>query len=256
MAAGQYKGKTTNLSAKELKTAVSSAGGKKVSAYKKNLGAATSVDIGKTSFVKGKGLVNSASPNTRITGTVTLGTGEKATYVNGRRLRASDAKPSSSQSSTRSRSVPTSTPNKGGVNTVSNQSLRKPLSVPKSTPNRGGVNSVSNQSSLVKNNKPASSAPSSTPAPTSKPKAGSTTKPSDRFTGSKNQMAGIAGMLGKKAFGNTAAQKRALLAAIDRKQNSINTAKARGAASAAAKRQAAADAAQLAALRTQLRNLK
>jgi len=93
MAAGQYKGKTTNLSAKELKTAVSSAGGKKVGMYKKNLGAATKVDIGNTSFVKGKGLVNSSSPNTRITGTVTLGTGEKATYVNGRRLRASDSKP-------------------------------------------------------------------------------------------------------------------------------------------------------------------
>jgi hypothetical protein len=96
MPSGKYKGKTTNLSAKELKTAVSSAGGKKVGTYKKNLGAATKVNISNTDWVEGKGLVNKTSPGTRITGTVTLGTGEKATYVNGRRLRASAAKPAGS----------------------------------------------------------------------------------------------------------------------------------------------------------------
>jgi len=101
---------------------------------------------------------------------------------------------------------------------------------------------------------------SSTPSAVAKPKAGSTTKSSDRYTGSKNQMAGIAGMLGKKAFGDTTSQKRQLLAQIAAKQKSIsdvkNSKNASAAATAAAKKRAANDAAEIAALKTKLRNLK
>lgn len=166
-------------------------------------------------------------------------------------------KTGSSSTTMNSRPAPTSTPNRGGVNTISSQSPRKPLIVPKSTSNRGGVNTVNNQSrrNAVVDKKPTVSTPSPTPSAV-KPKAGSNTKPSDRFTGSKNQMAGIAGMLGKQAVGSSANQKRSVMAAIARKQSSIDMAKSRGNASAAAKKQALADAAQLANLKAQLRNMR
>lgn len=73
---GDYKGRTLNLTQKQLK----SAGGGAAKA------AGRTVDISKTQYVKGKGVLGPGGKP--LNGRVDMGGGNFAVYVNGKRVRA------------------------------------------------------------------------------------------------------------------------------------------------------------------------
>lgn len=79
---GNYKGKTLNLSAKQI----AKSGVKGAKAASKN-----TVSISDTKYEKGKGVLDKSGK--ALSGTVDLGGGNMAVYVNGKRVRAAAAKP-------------------------------------------------------------------------------------------------------------------------------------------------------------------
>lgn len=105
---GNWKGKTKNLTMKQVKGGVRGLGGKKprkVTSAQAKTAMSNTVDIGTTTWKtkearggKGKGGVLVGADGKRVTGTVTLPGGNKATYVDGKRVSAPKKKPASPSS--------------------------------------------------------------------------------------------------------------------------------------------------------------